>query len=157
MSSPTPAAGEIVVVGLGPGDPGLLTRDAIHWLESGRPVHLRTRIHPTVDALAGALPAAAAWAGFDRLYERAADFDALYAAIVAELLDAAVAAAAADGGAIVYAVPGHPTVGESTVARLRAAAPERGVRVRIVPGLSFVDAVAADLPIDPLVDGLQLV
>ncbi len=157
MSGTGDMHGEIVVVGLGPGDPGLLTRDAIRWLESGRPVHLRTRIHPTVDALAGALPAAAAWAGFDRLYERAADFDALYAAIVAELLNAAVAAAAADGGAIVYAVPGHPTVGESTVARLRAAAPERGVRVRIVPGLSFVDAVAADLPIDPLVDGLQLV
>ncbi|CAA9551913.1 MAG: possible tetrapyrrole methyltransferase domain / Nucleoside triphosphate pyrophosphohydrolase MazG, partial [uncultured Thermomicrobiales bacterium] len=142
-------AGEIVVVGLGPAGAGLLTRDAAAWLDGGRPVWLRTRVHPTVDAL----PGAAGWASFDELYERADNFDALYDEIVARLL------AAVDGadGPIVYAVPGHPLVGEETVARLRAAAPARGVRVRIVPGLIFVDILAVALPIDPLKDNLQLV
>lgn len=139
----------IVVVGLGPGDAGLLTREATRWLESGRPVWLRTRVHPTV----ADLPGAAGWGDFDALYESATDFDALYDRIVAALLDAADAA----DGPIVYAVPGHPSFGESTVARLGTAAPARGVAVRIVPGVSFLDAVAPHLPIDPLRDSLQLV
>ncbi len=153
---PPPTAHSIIVVGLGPGDPGLLTRDAAGWLASGRPVHLRTRVHPTVEALAAQADgsfAVAGWASFDALYERAGDFEALYAAIVDELLGAAAAA----DGPIVYAVPGHPLIGESTVARLREAAPARGVGLRIVPGLSFVDVAAAALPLDPLGEGLQLV
>ena len=140
---------EIVVVGLGPGDAGLLTREAERWLGAGHPVCLRTRIHPTVDAL----PEAAGWADFDALYEQASDFDALYDAIVAALL---VAAEATDGP-LVYAVPGHPTMGERTVARLRVAAAERGIAVRIVPGVSFLDVIAPHLPIDPLSDSLQIV
>lgn len=139
----------IVVVGLGPGGAGLLTREAEHWLESGRPVWLRTRIHPTV----AALPGASGWRDFDDLYEQASDFDTLYAAIVDALLDAAEN----EAGPIVYAVPGHPTIGESTVARLRAVAPARGVTVRIVAGISFLDVIAPHLPIDPLGDSLQIV
>lgn len=143
----------IVVVGLGPGDPGLLTREAGRWLESGRPVWLRTRVHPTVDAL----PASHGWRDFDALYERASDFAALYAAIVDELLHQADIAARESAGPIVYAVPGHPTIGERTVAELRRLAPARGIAVRIVPGVSFLDAVAPLLPIDPLQGNLQIV
>jgi tetrapyrrole methylase family protein / MazG family protein len=142
-------AGEIVVVGLGPGDPGLLTAEGAGWLASGRPVYLRTRVHPTVEAI----PEAAGWPSFDRLYESAANFEALYAAIVDELLAAAVAA----GGPIVYAVPGHPLIGESTVARLREAAREGRARLRVLPGVSFVDVAATALGIDPLGENLQLV
>src|SRR5215213_2744295 len=125
---------EIVVVGLGPGDAGLLTRETERWLNSGRPVWLRTRIHPTV----AELPESASWGDFDALYEQASDFDTLYDQIVAALLDAAAAA----DGPIVYAVPGHPTIGESTVARLRAIALGRGVGVQIVPTVSFLDVAA---------------
>ena len=148
-----PILGEIVVVGLGPGDAGLLTRETLAWLEAGRPLRLRTRIHPTV----AALPGADAWPSFDALYEAADSFAALYHQIVAALIDAALAAHAADGGPIVYAVPGHPTIGESTVALLRLVAPQEHVRVRIIPALSFLDALAPHLPIDPLRDNVQLV
>lgn len=140
---------EIVVVGLGPGDAGLLTREAGRWLESGRPVWLRTRIHPTVEELAGS----DGWYDFDALYENASDFDSLYDQIVAALLDAAEAA----DGPIVYAVPGHPMIGESTVRRLRDAAVGR-VDVRIVPGVSFLDVIAPMLPsVDLLGDSVQIV
>jgi len=145
--------GEIVVVGLGPGDAGLLTRETLGWLESGRPLRLRTRIHPT---LAG-LPGADAWASFDDLYEAADSFAALYEQIAAALIDAALAAHATDGGPLVYAVPGHPTIGESTVALLRVAAPREHIRVRIIPAVSFLDALAPHLPVDPLRDSVQLV
>ena len=66
-----PAAPAIVVVGLGPGDAGLLTRDTLDWLASSRPVWLRTHIHPTV----AQLPDAARRADFDALYEHAQNFD----------------------------------------------------------------------------------
>ncbi len=145
--------GEIVVVGLGPGDAGLLTRETLGWLESGRPLRLRTRIHPTI----AGLPGADAWASFDDLYEAADSFAALYEQIAAALIDAALAAHATDGGPIVYAVPGHPTIGESTVALLRIAAPQNHIRVRIVPAVSFLDALAPHLPVDPLRDSVQLV
>jgi tetrapyrrole methylase family protein/MazG family protein len=145
--------GEIVVVGLGPGDAGLLTRETLIWLESDRPRWLRTRIHPTI----AGLPGAAGWASFDDRYEAADSFAALYQEISDALIDAALAAHAADGGPIVYAVPGHPTIGESTVALLRVAAPQQHVRVRIIPALSFLDALAPHLPVDPLRDSVQIV
>jgi len=145
--------GEIVVVGLGPGDAGLLTRETLTWLEAGRPLWLRTRIHPTI----AGLPGADEWASFDDLYEAAESFAALYGQISGALIDAALAAHAADGGPIVYAVPGHPTMGESTVALLRAAAPAEHIRVRIIPAVSFLDALAPHLPVDPLRDSVQIV
>ncbi len=57
---------------------------------------------------------------------------------------------------LVYAVPGHPLIGEESVRRLRGEAPERGVRVRIVAGLSYVEPVCAALGLDPLQRNLQL-
>jgi tetrapyrrole methylase family protein/MazG family protein len=48
----------------------------------------------------------------------------------------------------VYAVPGHPSIGESTVRRLRPLCAAAGVALRLVPGLSFVDAVCATLGVD---------
>ncbi len=145
--------GEIVVVGLGPGDPGLLTRDTLGWLEAGRPLWLRTRIHPTV----AGLPGADEWASFDDLYEEATSFASLYERIAGELIDRALTTHVADGGPIVYAVPGHPTIGESTVAILRVAAPRERVALRIVPAVSFLDTLAPLLPLDPLRESAQIV
>jgi len=134
----------ISVVGLGPGDPEALTRAAEAALRSGAPVQLRTRVHPTVRALE-------AWglvfSSHDERYRTAEDFDAVYAGIVAELL-----AAGADGD-LVYAVPGHPLVGERTVRMLLA---QEAVPVRIVAGLSGLEAVYATLGVDPG-DGVTIV
>lgn len=126
----------IHIVGLGPGDPESLPARARALLSSGLPLFLRTARHPTVAApplrewLLGA-PSIA----FDDEYERADSFAAAYGAMVERLL-----AAQGERGEIVYAVPGHPLVGEDTVARLLPAARERGVPVEVVPAPSFVDA-----------------
>ncbi len=97
------------VVGLGPGDADLLTRRT--WdLLSGAPVaRLRTRVHPAAEAFVD-VPS------YDDLYESAASFDELYAAIVDDLVELA----RRTGGEVVYAVPGSPVVAERTVELLTA-------------------------------------
>lgn len=137
----------LTILGLGPGDASLLTRAAWEVLQSTSVLYLRTALHPTV----AALPKHIELRPFDALYESAQEFEAVYARIAAELVERAV-----HGEAVVYAVPGHPLVAEATTRRLLALARERQVPTRIVPGLSFVDAVCARLELDPLEHGLQL-
>lgn len=134
----------ITVVGLGPGDPGALTRAAESALRSGATLHLRTRVHPTVRALEDW---GLVFTSHDDRYRTAEDFDGVYAGIVADLLEL--------GGKqdVVYAVPGHPLVGERTVRMLLA---QEAVPVRIVAGLSGLEAVYAALGVDPG-DGVTIV
>lgn len=138
----------ITVVGLGPGDPGLLTLAGQRALAGAGTVWLRTARHPGV----AALPAGPNYRNCDDLYDTLDSFEAVYAAIVARLVDGALAE-----GDLVYAVPGDPLVAESTVAALLARAQAGGPAVQIVPGVSFLEPVCAALGIDPLDGGLQLV
>lgn len=135
----------ITVVGLGPGNGRLLTREAWQLLSAAETVYLRTGRHPAV----ADLPAQVAQHSFDHLYEAAASFADVYEQIVAELLRLGREAD------VVYAVPGHPYVGEATVTRLVAAAREAAVPVRIVAGLSFVEPTLTAVGVDAL-DGLQV-
>ena len=137
----------ITVVGLGPGDPELLTVRARAALEAAPAVWLRTSRHPTVTGLS----VAGRRHSFDGLYEAHEQFEDVYAAIVERLL------ALAATGDVVYAVPGHPLVGEATVRELLARAPRAGVEVRLVDGVSFLEPVCAALGLDPLAAGMQLV
>src|SRR5690348_10312818 len=114
----------ITIIGLGPGEPNLLTRAAWDLLESADVLYLRTAIHPTV----AALPARIELRSFDALYEAAADFGALYARIATELVERVQG-----GELVIYAVPGHPLVAEATTRRLLALARERQVATRIIP------------------------
>ncbi len=142
--------GSIAVVGLGPGAREQVTREAETLLEAaareGRLV-VRTRIHPTVEAW----PALAGVPSLDHHYEGGERFEETYTRITAEVLERA----ASTEGELVYAVPGHPLVGESTVQLLRREAAGRGIAVRIVPGLSFVDAVLGAVGADAG-DGLRV-
>lgn len=137
----------ITVVGLGPGNADLLTVRARQALHAAPAVWFRTLRHPTVDALA--LPGELH--SFDDLYDQYDRFEDLYAAIVERLLMMAA------NGEVVYAVPGHPMVAEATVRQLCALAPERGVAVQIIDGLSFIEPVCTALALDPFAGGLQLV
>ncbi len=94
----------IILLGLGPGNPALLTREAWEILTESKIVHLRTRRHPTV----AGLPAHLTLIDFDDIYEAGDAFETVYARIVDAVM------AAAKHGDVVYAVPGHPLVGEAT-------------------------------------------
>lgn len=138
--------GTITIVGLGPGDPRYLTREAWAVLEDADEVWLRTARHPT----AAGLPSHLTLHSFDDLYQEAEDFAHVYDAIVGEVLRL--------GGrpeGVVYAVPGHPLVGEATVGQVSSRAEELGLVVRIVEGLSFVEPTLSALGIDAL-SGLQI-
>jgi tetrapyrrole methylase family protein/MazG family protein len=136
----------ITIVGLGPGNPGLLTMEAWQVLGEASEVYVRTRQHPTVESL----PASLVIHSLDEAYENSATFAEVYAEIAARVI-----ALGERASGVVYAVPGHPLVGEASVQRILALAEQKGLPVRIVEGLSFVEAVCARLGLDAL-NGLQI-
>ncbi|MEY3588879.1 MAG: hypothetical protein RJA47_1475, partial [Actinomycetota bacterium] len=97
----------VTVVGLGPGDPGLVTAATLGILRSSARTFLRTGRHPSAHLATGA-------ATFDHVYETEDSFADVYSHIAEELVRAA-----RDNGEVVYAVPGSPLVLERTVATLR--------------------------------------
>lgn len=153
-AAPLPVTGRgIIVVGLGPGNWEDLTLQAQQILMTTPRVLCRTLRHPTVDALQTHRPELVI-ESFDALYDQAASFETLYPAMVERLLQRAASTA---DEPLVYAVPGHPLLGEESVRRLLAAAPACGIGVRTVAGLSFVEPVCAALALDPLANDLQVV
>ncbi len=143
---------QITILGLGPGDPHLLTRQAWQVLNEATEIYLRTRQHPTVDGFPPHLTAHS----FDHLYEKAESFEALYR----EIVDRVLGLGQRPGG-VVYAVPGDPYIAEATSPEIVRQARSRGISVQIVAGISFVEPVCAALGVDPLpqaalVDALEL-
>ncbi|MCB8979095.1 MAG: nucleoside triphosphate pyrophosphohydrolase [Ardenticatenaceae bacterium] len=135
----------ITIVGLGPGNGRFLTRAAWELLSQAEVVYLRTERHPAV----ADLPASVMRHSFDHIYDTADSFDAVYETIVAQLLDLA------QHEPVIYAVPGHPFVGESTVTRLVTQAEAAGVSVEVVAGLSFVEPCLTAVHQDGM-DGVQI-
>jgi tetrapyrrole methylase family protein / MazG family protein len=143
------ARARIDVVGLGPAGPGLITADALALLETADAVWLRTRRHPSADAVPRAL-------SFDHHYDRGESFDQVYRAIVEDLVAAALGPPSAQ---VVYAVPGSPTVAERSVIMLgqHAAVVNGELDVCLHPSVSFLDLAFARLGVDPATAGVQLV
>jgi tetrapyrrole methylase family protein/MazG family protein len=140
---------EIITVGLGPGAWEHVTLEAQRVLEAVPVVYLRTRTHPTADHLPSHLDVRT----FDYQYEREADFSSIYQQIAEELVRLALES----DGPVVYCVPGHPLVGEASVRHLREMCAEKGIDLKVVAGLSFLEPVCTALALDPLERGLQIV
>jgi tetrapyrrole methylase family protein/MazG family protein len=144
----------ITILGLGPGHIDDLTLQAQTVLaqaaEMGQSVYFRTTVHPTVPPLRQRLPQLQI-ISFDWLYEESTDWNSLYQRIADELC------AIAAQQPIIYAVPGHPLIGESSVQLLLKQARERHLQTRIVAGLSFLEPVCTLLGLDPLAQGTQIV
>lgn len=136
----------ITIVGLGPGRATDMTLAAWRKLESAKTVYLRTTRHP----LFNDLPIGPDYQSFDILYDNAEHFEAVYRAIVSQLLDVAKA-----GEDVVYAVPGHPMVGEQTTQLLLTQAEALDIDVYIIDGLSFIEPTLAALQLDGMA-GLQI-
>lgn len=132
------------MVGLGPAGVELVTRHAFDLITAAPVVRLRTRRHPAAEDF-GALES------YDDWYERADSFEALYEAIVVDLVALATAAPA---GEVLYVVPGSPAVAERTVELL---VERDDVSVVLEPAVSVIDVACAALGCDPMHDGLRLV
>jgi tetrapyrrole methylase family protein / MazG family protein len=139
-------APSITIVGLGPGDPNLITREAWHVLQEADEIHLRTVHHPTV----AGLPDRAQIHSFDALYEAHATFEEVYVAIARHVVELG-----ARPQGVILAVPGHPLVGETVTRRVLDLASESGLPVRIVAGISFLEPTVTALGVDSF-DGLQI-
>ncbi len=137
---------QITIVGLGPGDPDLITRRAWTLLSTASEVWCRTLRHPSVAAVAKHTQVHS----YDDLYDRHEDFAAVYQAIAADVV------ARGEVSGILYAVPGDPSVAEATTRLIRSLAARRGVEVVVEPGVSFLEASFAVLEADPI-HGLQIV
>jgi tetrapyrrole methylase family protein/MazG family protein len=133
--------GRVTVVGLGPGDPGLLTVATERAIAGAARRFVRTTRHPSASVVEPAV-------SFDELYERAERIEDVYAAIVEQLVDAA------RRGDVLYAVPGSPLVAERTVELLRA---DDRVEVEILPAMSFLDMAWIRLGVDPVAAGARLI
>lgn len=139
--------GKILVVGLGAGDVDNLPLGTFRLLTSDRRIWLRTKEHPGIAWLEREGMNAGS---FDFIYEEESDFSTVYRRIVATLLDEAKI-----GAEVVYAVPGHPLVAESTVQQLLQQGEREGVAIEVKGGGSFLDPAFTAMGIDPL-EGFQL-
>jgi len=133
----------IRVVGLGPSDRSHVTLRTWELITTAPLVRFRTRVHPAADGLDVV--------SYDELYERAASFDDLYPAIVDDLV---ALATGADGGEVVYVVPGSPVVAEHTVELLVA---RDDIRVVLEPAVSVIDVACAAMGVDPMTAELRIV
>jgi tetrapyrrole methylase family protein/MazG family protein len=135
-------AGPVLVVGLGPGPPDLVS-PALNGALSRAPTSrfVRTRRHPSASALPDAT-------SFDDVYEGGETMEGVYREIVERLVHASVR------GAVLYAVPGSPMVAERTVELLRS---DDRVAVEVAPAVSFLDLAWDRLGVDPLAAGVRLV
>ncbi|MBE3557652.1 MAG: nucleoside triphosphate pyrophosphohydrolase [Ktedonobacteraceae bacterium] len=147
----TPA---ITLLGLGPGNIDDLTVQALDLLKqaaAGRQiVYFRTTIHPTVRPLQQRFPDLSI-VSFDKFYDESNDWNSLYLRIAEEICRQA------EQQPVIYAVPGHPLIGEASVQLILRMARERRLTTGVVAGLSFLEPVCAALALDPFEHGTQLI
>ncbi len=142
----------ITIIGLGPGDPKLLSRQAWDLLNSVQDIYLRTEMHPAVKGFPHGLRVHS----FDHFYEEETTFEEVYEKIV----DSIISLGQGNSG-VIYGVPGHPLIAEATSPEIIRRAKEEGIPFEVVEGLSFVESTFNLLELDPfpqtsLIDGLEL-
>ncbi|SFQ20557.1 nucleoside triphosphate pyrophosphohydrolase [Salibacterium halotolerans] len=137
----------IHIIGLGPGDLSGLALGTYKTLTKAERLYLRTEEHPSAKELK---LEGISFHSFDERYEQHDTFEAVYAAITGELLEAA-----GQYRRIYYAVPGHPMTAEDTVQQLLEEKRAGRIHVTISGGQSFLDPMFTALQVDPN-DGFQL-
>ena len=138
----------IKIVGLGPGSPEALTIGAVEALQESKNLYFRTEKHPTVDYLKNRLED---FKTCDNYYEEGSSFDEVYSNIAKSMIEEYKIS-----GELVYAVPGHPLVAERSVLNLINLCNENNIEYKILPAVSFVDAMMDRLQIDPI-EGLKII
>lgn len=144
----------ITILGLGPGSWNDLTvaaQAALAQAEQEKiPVYFRTLVHPTIETLKKNFPALSI-ESFDDFYDESDDWERLYQRITDTVCELGASQP------IIYAVPGHPLIGEASVQQILYSARQRNLNTRIVSGLSFLEPVCAALELDPFTLGAQII
>ncbi|WP_049388974.1 MazG nucleotide pyrophosphohydrolase domain-containing protein [Staphylococcus capitis] len=136
----------ITVVGLGNYNIDDLPLGVYRFLENKTKIYARTLNHPVIEELKETLQ----FESFDHIYEKNSSFEEVYQTIVNELIQHA------QTEDIVYAVPGHPRVAETTTAQLlEYSQSHNDIQVEILGGKSFIDDIFEAVDLDPN-DGFTL-
>ncbi len=143
----------ITLLGLGPGSPDLITREAWHILETAPEIYLRTRQHPVIAGFPNTLRVHT----FDNFYQESDSFEQVYQQIVEKIITLGQRPAG-----VIYAVPGHPYIAEATGPEILRQAKALEIPCLLVAGLSFLEPTFSALGLDPLphtalVDALSIV
>lgn len=138
----------IKIVGLGPGAKEALTIGTVWELERCSNIFLRTEKHPTVEYLK---EKNINFNTYDNVYETMESFDEVYLNIAKDLIEKHNKL-----GDLVYAVPGHPLVAEKSVFNLIEECKKNNIEYKVVPAVSFIDAMMEGLMIDPI-EGLKVI
>ena len=138
----------IKIVGLGPGAKEALTIGTVLELEKCSNIFLRTEKHPTVEYLK---EKNINFNTYDNVYETMESFDEVYLNISKDLIEKHTKL-----GNLVYAVPGHPLVAEKSVFNLIEECKKNNIEYKVIPAVSFIDAMMEGLMIDPI-EGLKVI
>lgn len=134
-------AQRITIVGLGNHGLDDLPLGIYKFLKNHTQVYTRTLDYPVILSLQ---EEDITFQSFDTIYENNAAFDDVYEAIVNQLIEKS------KKEDIIYTVPGHPRVAETTTAKLEAYAVEHDdIEVEVLGGKSFIDDIFEAVKIDP--------
>ncbi len=136
----------ITIIGCGTGKPDQVTREAWQILNSADELYFRTGSLFSTEQLPDSIDIYT----FDHFYDHADVFEDVYQAIIDQVIELGKRP-----NGVVYCVPGHPYVAETTAPAIIKRALEEGIRCRIIEGISFLEPVFTHLKIDPF-DGLVL-
>lgn len=137
----------ITIVGLGPSGRDYISMGAYEAILNAPIVFIRTIHHPIINQLESD---GIAMQFMDYIYESADTFDNVYT----QISDAVIEKAKQHD--VVYAVPGHPMIGELAVEMIISKAVSLGIKYRIIGSESFIDASMAALRIN-LDSGLKII
>jgi tetrapyrrole methylase family protein/MazG family protein len=142
----------IVLLGLGPGDPGLLTREALDWLQQVEELYVITKNHPAV----AALPDNISCHSFDPVFGSNLSAEQVNEQIILTILQLGQRSQG-----VTYAVPGHPLTANAICTGILQRARVVGIPVKIIAGVSLVERTFQALSLDPqtqitIIDALSL-
>lgn len=142
----------ITILGLGPGNPGMLTRQVIQVLESCTELWVSTRQHPALEGL----PTGLHIHTFE-LLDPQVPYSSIRSATIEKILELGQRSQG-----VVYAVPGHPATSDPILSEISRRAQQIGLPVQVLAGLSFLEPVlnAIGLAASPgmcLMDAKELV
>ena len=130
----------ITIIGLGPGNIDLITQQTWEIINQSKKIYLRTAQHPAVAGFQKQVQKIS----FDEYYQKFDDFEKVYEEIVNKVIELAK-----ESSSIVYAVPGHPFVAESTCPLIVKKARQMQIPVRVFEAVSFLEPIFTALEIDP--------
>ncbi len=129
------------IVGLGPGDAGLITMASIVVMKRATCLLLRTAVHPTVSYLK---EKGIVFEALDRFYEDGRSFEEVYDTMTDYVMERL------KEDDVVFAVPGSPAVAEHTVTELVEKCKTAGVPYEVLPGMSFLESLYTKAGLDPV-------